>query len=377
MIPALAFSQAEKENKIFLPPSVPVKIVKIQQTGVANNSEGPYIFKNPRNIAVTENGSFFLIDDGKVLQFGSDGQFIKTIIRKGTGPKEAIYLSQLFLSKNQLVVNTGIMGKLMVFDLNGELKIELSRQTRSKLNLKNSGLGESSFRILGCTKDNELLLALNIFAPIENHKRKNFLNKPIFLLSTKNQWGNKLFDISIDAIKIKSPMGNRMLQTIKIKSTTSGSHIYYSSSDRYEIKCYNIIEHKNEGIWKREYTPIKIPIDRKQKYNFGLSMSGSKDGKPFVYKPPPRNYFPDIQRLFWMNNNLWVVTSTVDSEKGVLVDMFSEDGQYSGHFYLPMPGVQDLYSIYQSQFDIKRNHLIVKEIDEEENYKIVIYEIKL
>lgn len=265
----------------------------------------------------------------------------------------------------------------MVFDLNGELKIELSRQTRSKLSLKNSGLGESSFRILGCTKDSELVLALNIFAPTENRKRENFLNKPVFLLSNKNQWSGKLFEISLAAIKIKTPMGNRMLQTIKIKSATSGSHIYYSSSDRYEIKCYNITERKTEGIWKREYTPIKIPNSRKQKYKFGLTMSGSKDGKPFIFRPPPRDYFPDIQRLFWINNHLWVVTSTVDIEKGVLVDLFSKSGQYSGCFYLPMPGVQDLCRLYQSQFDIKGNHLIVKETDEEENYKIVRYKISL
>ena len=60
-------------------------------------------------------------------------------------------------------------------------------------------------------------------------------------------------------------------------------------------------------------------------------------GKNYKYQTPPPESFPDIQKLFVVNNYLGVITSTADREKGVLVDVFDRKGRYFDHFYLSLP----------------------------------------
>ena len=95
------------------------KTKKIKFLATAHDKAGEFIFKSPKNITAIGDGSFFVIDDFKLLKFGQDGEFLKIVVRRGEGPAEATYLTQIFKRKNDMVINTGFMNKLMVFDFKG------------------------------------------------------------------------------------------------------------------------------------------------------------------------------------------------------------------------------------------------------------------
>ncbi|MCP5053466.1 MAG: hypothetical protein GY940_40245 [bacterium] len=153
--------------------------------------------------------------------------------------------------------------------------------------------------------------------------------------------------------------------------------VCYCNTFRYEIKCYDINQKRVESIWKRDYKPVLIPDINKGKYEFGGIVMGSNRGKAFKFKTPPRNDFPDIQRIFIVGGHIWVITSTIDSKKGVLVDIFDQKGRYSDHFYLLLPTGLNVHYLYRSPISISSdgNHLVVRERDEEDNFKVVEYRI--
>ena len=49
--------------------------------------------------------------------------------------------------------------------------------------------------------------------------------------------------------------------------------------------------------------------------------------------------------MFLLKDKLWVVTSTVDEKKGILVDVFDREGNYVDNFYLTYPEGVVPYSV--------------------------------
>lgn len=101
---------------------------------------------------------------------------------------------------------------------------------------------------------------------------------------------------------------------------------------------------------------------------------GSSKGKPFVFQPPPVKHLPDIQKLFWVGKKLWVFTSTVEKENGVLVDVFDGNGNYAGKFYLLIPHV-DARFLFRTPLDIDRDRLIIRDVGDDENFIVTVYRL--
>jgi hypothetical protein len=351
------------------------RIIVPRQISLAADDNGRFVFKRPYSIIVLGDGSFFLIDNGQVLNFDREGKFSKIIVRKGQGPAEATHLTQLYQANDELYVNTGFMAKLMVFDLNGKLKREHKRGNNLKKFFKGSSFSEGTFRIIGNTKDRNLIVIVNALAEIGTDLKENILLKPVMLLSNENVWKQKLFEIPLKASTFKTPFGKRSFPSIVIKSAADNDNIYFCNKDRFEIITYNISKKQIVSIWKRMYRPVMIPDSAKNKYKFGEGMTVNLKGKTSIYRAPPRKDFPDIQKMFVVNGNLWVFTSTVDKEKGILVDIFNQEGAYLDNFYLSFPGNMDLLYLYRNEFYLNGNHLVTRESDEDGNYKVVKYEI--
>lgn len=359
------------ENR--LPPNAG-RSVKLKKIAVTHDENGNFIFKKPGNVLCVEDGSFFVIDNKKVLKFAAGGSFIKTVVNKGQGPGEATFLNQLYKRENELIVNTGIMRKLMIFDFAGELKNEHQEKKSKRFSDKGFGFTELAFRILAHREDGSLLaLKPTIF----QNKKEKIRKDGVFLLTGQNEWQERLFEIPMECIVVDLNGGEKlMLAKITLIYSSNRQFLYFSNTGRYEIKKYNIKTNKIESILKREYKPIPIPEELKDKFQYGTVLSrGSKNNKTKVVKPPQPKYFRDINKLFVVGDNLWVLTSVLDKEKGFLFDVFNRDGVYIDNFYINFPGVRNEADLINNKIHIFQNHLFTKETDEEGNYMVVKYEM--
>jgi len=63
------------------------------------------------------------------------------------------------------------------------------------------------------------------------------------------------------------------------------------------------------------------------------------------FDAPKAKYHLDIQMMMLVKDRLWVITSTVDKKKGILVDVFDREGKYVDNFYLSYPEGVVPYSV--------------------------------
>lgn len=345
--------------------------INLRLLGVAHNPDAGFLFKKPRDIVIVDNeGGFFLIDDGKVLQFNKKCEFTKIVVRKGNGPGEATYLTQLYKFNNNLFVNTGFMQKLMIFDFNGNLLSENRLLNKIKTTKNMNVVSNSIYDIIGANRNRDFIVIS--YSPLESTS-KTFKQYLVVQLSKQNKLLKNLFKIPMKTFTYNKKHSVAISDVI---TASNDRFIYFCNTARYEIKKYNIESNKIEAIWKRNYVPVCVPDDVKGKQNYGETVtSGTVGGKTYEYKAPLKNYFNDIQKMFFVDNKLWVITSTVDNDKGVLVDLFDSSGKYIDNFYMPLRG--NLNELYNNEFCISDNNIVIREIDSEYNYKVVHYRIQV
>lgn len=102
------------------------------------------------------------------------------------------------------------------------------------------------------------------------------------------------------------------------------NHVSEYGMTLFDLKKQNVIFE-----FSRKYKRVKTPSD----------YEGRKgpiiDGKPV--DPPHPKFLNDIDNIFIHEDEIWVLTSTVDREKGTLVDVFDFTGKYIDNFYLNIP----------------------------------------
>jgi hypothetical protein len=114
-----------------------------------------------------------------------------------------------------------------------------------------------------------------------------------------------------------------------------------SHTPEYQIKWFSLKENRVILRFNREYRRVKV-TPRTREYAHGGNYGKISIGGQF-HKVPAAKYLDDIQTFFQVKNRLWVVTSTMDKTRGILVDVFDRQGKYIDNFYLKYPGHVDPY----------------------------------
>lgn len=353
------------------------QVLKLHKVAIALGNDSPYILKKPHNILPIEDGTFFVIDDGKVLKFASDGKFIKIIADKGQGPGQASHIFQLYRRDNNLIVNTGFMNKLMVFDFNGALEAEFIQHKNSALIKNRLNFSGSTFNIMAHYEDKSFIILGNI-PPDELTNEQNHFDKPVILISEKNEPIKQLFEIPLNSIIVKTTLGKFPLPVLSVVYTSDEQFIYFSNTERYEIKRYNMALNRIDLTWTRKYEPVIVPEELKKKISYGSTyvFGNTKNGQIDTYKEPERKYFVDIKKIFIVNSLLWIMTSTIDKEKGIVFDIFTNKGEYLGYFFLKPPEEINAYDFYLADdFCIFNDYLFITQNDNDDNPLIVKYKI--
>lgn len=356
MFSPFAVSQKIIENSSKPPGEKAGRIVKLKEVLKVTDEGGEFYFKFPRNLKISYDGSIFIQDENQLLQFHSDGKFIRNLFKKGKGPGEMEYLSNYVLMQNRIIVHNMLPQKILWFDYDGKLAKELRMDTDYRSFSLFSVSGNLYYFVKSeypaFEKESEIIDGTNMFIRFnpDNNEMEELMDFPTKIWRVKHGTGQ----------------GTRALNDLILAKYDNGL-IFLNHTHEYLVKLCDIESNKLICAFRREYKRIRpqdeVKRDRREEWEIG--------GKRF--KIPYPEYLNDIRMLLVHRGRLWMVTSTLNKKKGFLVDVFNRDGEYVDNFYLRLsdnPSYDSLGEIF-----VYGDFLYQIRKDEEDLCQIMKYEI--
>jgi len=317
------------------------EILRIKDEGI------DFYFKEPWEIDVAEDGSIFVKEFNQIYKFDSCGKFVKNIARKGQGPGEVmIEIENIIVQDNEIIFSCASMNKLIKMDLDGNFIEELIPNKRiSKLVAYYKKkyffldfMVKSFEKVKGFQEYNQNLYAIdkdgNVTPTDYSFPIKEFFTIMSFRGESRPHW---------------------ITVTRLYRSKTYNQYVYVCHTQDYLIKQFDLEKFQISRIFRRAYPRAKFKQDKNRPFKF----------------------YNDVYRLLIYKGNVWALTSTLDKEKGVLIDVFNEEGKYLDNFYLPLLKSKTGDCFFQLYFPmvIMGDYLYAIEHDEDWNFYVAKYEI--
>ena len=359
MIPVKAVELTVIKNS-----DVPVKknagrIVKLTEIMRITDQEGVFFLKRPSHIKIAPDESIYLIDDKQFLRFDKDGRFLGNLHKVGEGPGEAVYIGDYFFTERGILIFSGQPPKIIDTDLSGNLVKEQMVQSKSGIK-KNLGFYNGKYWVASGSfedfKDNmvgiidmKLRLGWRTLDGKAHDTDLIFIEKISLNQQRIGEGFRRIMSDLVPAIFALAPDGN----------------LFVSDNRKYSIQRINLQKEIITGRFDRKYSsvPYNSEVDKNEK-------------KLFSQVPSP-DFFNDIQKILIHNDNPWIFTSTIAEGKGILVDVFSKDGQYIDCFFLPLPQVNSVRDMQLKQFTVYKDYLVTIEKDKNEDLSLVKYSFEL
>jgi 6-bladed beta-propeller len=314
------------------------RTLKLEERLRIRDEGGDFFFSSPWYPDIAADGSIFVEDNNnQLLKFSKDGRFLKNLVTPGQGPGEFTGFYRFALHGNEIYANDTSAAKIVRMDLEGRMREEVRPRGPSTLQdvtktwfvfllimmppptERTGKLADMTYKMTWVSKDGGTLGGEHVF-PV-----RMFVDRSVRLTWDKFLW-------AVDRER---------------------DLVYVSRTREYTIELLDLNAGRVVRSFKRDYPRVKYRM-------------GENEAKIYQqYNPPPKEYESDILDLFVSGNLLWARTSTEDAQKGVLIDVFNESGDYLDNFYVPVKG-----PIMAVRGDI----LFVKETDEEGEITIVLYQ---
>jgi len=312
------------------------RTLKLEERLRIRDEGGDFFFSSPWYPDIAADGSIFVEDkDNQLLKFSADGRFLKNLITTGQGPGEFSDFYRFALHGNEIYA-TDNGAKIVRMDLEGRMREEVRPRGPGTLQdvtktwfvfllimmpppkERTGKLADMEWRVRWVSMDGGTLGGEHVFPA------RMFVDRSVRLTWDKFLW-------AVDRER---------------------DFVYVSRTREYTIELLDLNAGRVVRSFKRDYPRVKYRM-------------GENEAKIYEqYNPPPKEYESDILDLFVSGRLLWARTSTEDAQKGVLIDVFNESGDYLDNFYVPVKG-----PIMAVRGDI----LFVKETDEEGEITIVLY----
>jgi hypothetical protein len=333
------------------------RILELKEEIRISDEQGGFYFKNPENIGVSPDGSLFVVDGDQFLKFDSKGKFVKNLFRKGEGPGEFQSIDNYLFAGNEVIVHQSLPNKIVRMDSEGNLIRELR-------------LEKAASRLFAIFND-KFIMGRNSFPVL---KREGTEPETVDI-----DWS--LLLVSEDGkVEETGQIFPAKWFARRLPNAIIANNITDLCCTPYERK-YLIIHHTQDYLLKMlDLEKKQIIRTFKRKYKSVKRRPGKeriKEAEPYQYTlEPPTDYYNDIQRVFIHQDNIWVLTSTRDEKKGILVDVFNGEGQYVDNFYLPLSKKIKQDDLMKWPLTISGDSLLVVETDVNEVPNVVEYKIK-
>lgn len=332
------------------------RVVELKEVMRIDDIGGDYYFQYPRNIKVAPDGSLFIVDREQLIHFDHNGKFIRNYFKNGQGPGEMQAISDYFFADNSLIVHDRRLQKILRFDFNGEFIREFrihDLPTFARLHL----FYNDNYYFFGSRIPSTDGKALIIEVP----------NELIFAVEG-GQEIEKLITFPVESFAVSSG-GSRGMISIAALITIPFREKYMviCHTQDYLIKIFDVQSKEIIRSFKRKYDRVKLPEGRQVGGSVGIG------GKTYR---APRKYLNDISKFLEFKNNLWIMTSSSDKEKGLLIDVYNFEGRYIDNFYLKFHETIDPISLGNRPMTISGDNLYMRVKNDDETYSIKKYLIE-
>ena len=324
------------------------RVIRLKEVMRIVDKGRDFYFKLPWGLGVAEDGSIFVQDGIRLFKFDRDGKFVNNIVREGQGPGEiTTELTNLVVMGNDVVLLCGPMSKIVHLDHEGKLMGEIVIE------------GRRPYKVISRHGGKYLLLDFKVI-PIGRKEGERKLDHYLFFLDEKGVIEPVSSSFPTQSyIRIRKLGGRAAATSIPMTQLeflgVQDRFLYISHTHEYLIKQYDLKNNQIRKTFRREYPRARFEAD---------------DYRPF-------KYYNDVHRLAAHKTNLWVLTSTFDKEKGILVDVFDEEGKFQDSFYLPLLNSKTGDSYHQLYFPvvIQGDYVYAVEHDEDWAFSVAKYEI--
>jgi hypothetical protein len=309
-----------------------------------------FYLKLPWSLETAPDGSIFVQDGTNLFKFDAQGRFVKNFSRIGQGPGEiSTELTDVLVTDREVVVLCGPMNKIVKADLTGRHIKDIIPEGRRILNL----LGFHGGRYL----------ATDLRPPAFDNREG-----PLDFIFRAFIFGDdgKASDAGIDIgtrklIRIHNFGGRtgRSLTNITSVQTSRGTerYLYAAHTSEYLIEQFDLDGMRIRKTFRRDFPRVR----------------NIKPVKGVKYP----DFENDIHRLIFVEGGVWVLTSSVHPDKGILTDAFDAEGNFIDSFYLPIQGLKTGEDFSQRYFPItyRDGRLYAVEHDADWNFRIARYVI--
>jgi hypothetical protein len=339
------FAQQVIENPENPPGKNAGRVIQLKEVMRIVDGEGKFYFREPWDIKVARDGSFYVQEPDKLYQFDGKGKFIRNLCRRGEGPGEFNQgLTDFFLGENEIILASSNVIKIVRLSGNGIWREDM----RPK--------GRTFFGLLGFYNGSYYLVTRE---PGKYERITGFYEDDLRLIMVDSQ-GEVTSTLSIFPFTISIGSGERGGFTYVSRLITTSEnprYVYLYCTPEYMVRLVDLEKKEVIRSFRREYERVKLGMKRKT---------------PMLMP----KFYNDICRLLIHKDNLWVVTSTFDKKKGILVDVFNKDGKYLDAFYLPLTKILTEERItYYAPMAVSGDFLFTIEVGDDGQISAAKYQI--
>jgi len=324
---------------------------------------GNDVFGDIQNICSAKDGRIYILDSKnfKIYIFNKEGEFISSFGRKGEGPGEIRNFrsgEQLFVVDNTIIYAD--RGRIHYFSLDGTYKKTCIVPTQLK---PRTFVSEDAF--------------ISAPAYVTDHSNKS---AKIKLYNIKDQTENTITEYRPfeKAEDTKESGGQRVTIGIVISNVTPlmfvkyrSDNVFYGMSDSYKINIVDLKGKKRGGFSVENRKQKDVSKKFKEELTKELGDIPQDMAKNILNGLPDKaSFFQNI--VIDRKGLIYVFVSDPDKTSLQAIDIFSPEGKY---LYSSEFKVKEGLSIYN--IHLKDDLLVIAEEDEEGEFKVAKYLIKL
>jgi hypothetical protein len=310
--------------------------------------EKEIFFRRPLAIKLDDDGNIYIRDRPHILKFGPDGKFLVKMIKKGQGPGE---------------LPDGNFGSLVDFIIAKNKVIAFSSYKALWFNEKGEFQEEKRFPINGFWANFIVTPDLNYYAFERIKPRRDVLQKvgsykyPVYLWRISPDFKEKKLIYKWELSGKVREDGSYSLRAPRYFLIDS-EILIINMTDEYGFFSFDLKKSKIVKTFTRKYKRIK---------NQRLTL----------YFQRGTIYHFDISSFHYVWPELWVVTSTKDENKNLLIHSYDLKSGDMEEFYLKLPKSEDdIFRGVGSRIAIVSGFIFSIEQNSEGLYNIVKYRIK-
>lgn len=336
------------------------RVVALREVARIVDEGAGYYFKFPFNLRVGTDGSVFVQEQEQLLHFDKDGRFVRNYFKKGQGPGEMVYCSDFWPVEKGLIVLSSSPPKILVFDEKGAVA-----QERTYLSKTRGGM-----KIVGRTEEGLILSGSD--SPFLNLPKTADITDWVYHLFTLKNGAEAVEDRAVFPIRayvIPSSRGGGGIIPVNafLAHQIGLTDVILSHTPEYLLKIYSLSTSRVTLQFRRAYERVKPDANAPKRGGVMI------DGK--TYTSAPVKYTADITNLVVVGDRFWVVTSTIDPAKGVLIDVYDRRGRYLDNFYLKFPENSTLKTLEANRSAVAEGFVYALMLTEEETYAVAKYRI--